>query len=100
MSEHGFIRRKGLDRLQKPVAAPNSFTGVRRDPYFDPQTAPYDVPLTVEVSDGSTAYALPFQCKRTPQGWVHAERGTAPAVEIIGWRRSRLGLDMRRVRRG
>ena len=59
------------------------------------ETCPSDEDVTLLVSDGSAQpYRLPFNCKRTSDGWVNAKTGSLLTVEPTRWHRpTRMPLE-------
>ena len=51
------------------------------------ETAPEGVIAQVRVTDGSGSdYGLPYPCKLTSDGWVHAASGKPLAVRVTYWK--------------
>jgi hypothetical protein len=48
-------------------------------------TCPSDEDVSLLVSDSKGEYRLPFQCKKTIEGWVNAKTGSLLAVEPTRW---------------
>jgi hypothetical protein len=49
-------------------------------------TAPFDRDLQLSVLEKGEFYALAFPCRRTDDGWVHAETGKLVLVQPTHWR--------------
>lgn len=65
---------------------PHHFAAAPLSPFFEPDDAPFDMALQVQVTDGLGPYVLPFPCWRTKRGWVNG-RGNLLAVQVVGWKR-------------
>ena len=49
------------------------------------ETCPADKDVSLLVFDAKGEYRLPFNCKRTSNGWVNALTGSLLAVEPVKW---------------
>jgi hypothetical protein len=51
------------------------------------ETAPFDEDLQLSVIEGEEVHSLAFPCRRTRNGWVHAQNKNIVAVHPTHWRR-------------
>lgn len=85
MSEQGFLRREPVR-----TASMNRSRRIHISRYDDPDSAPFNKPVMVEVDDGNPIgpYRLPFQVMQTIDGWRNAKNGhlLAEKLKVTGWK--------------